>query len=242
MSSGSDTPPKRALMVGCTAFAGLDSVAWAQQVVPNLPDYDLIFVSVPHINEDFLNIAEGVYLREMRVALVRFLHSGGKLVVLVPDHIEVKRSEKYPEHVSNSDWCPISYATPHEVGESIVRKSKMYESYLQKMTTWSFYMGIPSDCLTRELTDFYGSTGDTRYHVQLDSFLESRYGRVLAGKCYVEVRAARERSNDWNTWREYPKLPDVTTGQIVLLPLIDGISAEEALAQILREEIGYSAR
>src|SRR5574337_741688 len=109
MSSANDRTPERALIIGCTAFSGLDSVAWTDQVVPNIPDYDLIIVSVPHINEDFLMVAEGEFLRDMRKALVRFLHSGGKLVVLVSHHINVNRSGKYPERVSNDDWCPISY-------------------------------------------------------------------------------------------------------------------------------------
>lgn len=241
MSSGNDRTPERALIIGCKAFSGLDSAAWTDLAVPNIPDYDLVVVSVPHINEDFLKAVEGDFLRDIRAALVQFIHSGGKLVVLACNRFTVKRPEKYPEYVSNTDWCPISYRTPQEAGRSIVWKSKRYASYLQKMAAWSFYLTIPSDCLTRELTNFYGPTHETRYQVPFEPFLENRYRRVLAGECHVQVTRARTQSSDYHTSRVYPDSPDVTTGRVVLLPLVDGVSAEEALAEILREEVGYSA-
>jgi hypothetical protein len=241
MSSGNDRTPKRVLIVGCTAFAGLPSVGWNEQVVPNLPDYDLIVVSAAHIDEDFLKVAEDDYFCKMRKALVQFLHSGGKLVVLVSREIGVDRAGRYPDHISSADWCLIAYATPDEGGESIVWKSKLYESYLQKMATWSFYIDIPRDCLREELTNYYGSPRETRYRVPSDPFLESRYGRMLAGMCRVEVTDPRKQSDGYRSWNVYPASPDLTTGPIVFLPLIDGIPAEEALSQILLEEIGYVA-
>jgi hypothetical protein len=71
--------------------------------------------------------------------------------------------------------------------------------------------------------------------------LKNRYERVLAGQCHIEVKKERLKSNEWgNTRSEYPDSPDFTTGQIVLLPLIENMSPEEALAAILFEEIGYS--
>jgi hypothetical protein len=57
--------PERILIIGCTSFAGLDSIAWTDQVVPNIPDYDLIVVSVPHITEDFLKAVKDQFLQDM---------------------------------------------------------------------------------------------------------------------------------------------------------------------------------
>jgi hypothetical protein len=241
MNSGEDRTPERTLIIGCTAFSGLDSVAWADQVLPNIPDYDLVLVSVPHMSEDFLTTMDEEFLGGMRKKLVRFLHSGGKVVALVSPRNYVKRSGKYPEYVSNGGWSPLTYETPLEDGRSIVWKSKKHVSYLEKMKTWTFYLRIPQTCLTRELTDYFGSPDTTKYRVPFDKYLENRYSRALAGECRVEITQARERSSEWNSWKEYPDSPDVTTGRIVLLPLIDGVSAEEALADILREEIAYSA-
>jgi hypothetical protein len=235
--------PERILIIGCTSFAGLDSIAWTDQVVPNIPDYDLIVVSVPHITEDFLSAVKDQFLQDMRRALVRFLHSGGKMIILTSRHITVKRPSRYPEHVSTSDWCPISYGTPDEVGKSIIWRSQAYSSYLKKMTEWSFYLTIPKGCLTDELTNFYGSTYQTRYEVPLQAYLENRYSRVLAGQCLIEVRKERRRGDGWgNVHNEYPNEPDHVTGTIVVLPLIDGVSPEEALLDILKEEVGYSLK
>ncbi|MHC1698828.1 MAG: hypothetical protein AB9919_12360 [Geobacteraceae bacterium] len=243
MKDEGNRTPQRLLIIGCTSFAGLDSFAWPDKIVPNIPDYDLIVVSVPHITEEFLATVQNKFLQDMRKALILFLHSGGKMIVLVSNRISVNRPSQYPDYVSNNDWCPISFDTPSEVGKSIIEKKVMYQSYLQKMVRWSYFLTIPSFCLTSELTDFYGPAFNTEYSVRLEPYLENRYGRVLAGQCCVEVRKEQKRSNEWgNTWSEYPEKPDVTTGQIILLPLIEKMSVEEALATILHEEVGYSAK
>lgn len=241
MSSENSRTPSRLLILGCTSFAGFDSIRWEDKVVPNIPDYDLVIVSVPHITEDFLKSVDDDFLKEMRRALVRFLHSGGKMVVLVSANFTVQRPSKYPEQISSNDWCLIIYTTPDEAGKSIVRKQEMYSSYLNKMSDWSFYLNIPQRALTNELTDFYGPTHNTKYKVSLEPYIENRYGRVLAGHFHVEIRREQKHSSSYGqTWTDYPESPDVTTGTIVLLPLIDRISPEEALAKILQEEVGFS--
>lgn len=234
---------ERVLVLGCSDFPGIDSATWQDQVIPNIPDYDLVVVSTPHLTVDFLKTVKGDYLKELRKAFVRFLHSGGKVIVLVSPRIEVNRPKMYPEHVSSSDWCPIAYVTPEEAGKSIMLKHDVYRAYLEKMSEWSFYLAIPRGCLSSELTDFYGSTHNTKYEVPLKSYLENRYGRVLAGHFHVEVRHEKKRGNHYgDSWSEYSKEPDITTGTVVLLPLIGKASPEEALASILQEEIGWSLK
>jgi len=242
MSTSEKRTPERLLVIGCTSFSGIDSVAWNTKTIPNIPDYDRIVVSVPHISKEFLDTVKGQYFQDMRSALVMFLHSGGKLIVLVSPRVEIKRPLLYPDYVSNTDWCPITYITPDETGKSIVERKKIYPSYLQKMEDWTFSLAIPGSCLSNEITNFYGSTHNTKYKVPLEPYLENRYGRVLAGQFYVEVRKERQKSNEWNSWTEYPKEADETTGHIILLPLIDKMSPEEALAVILHEEVGYSVK
>jgi hypothetical protein len=233
--------PKRTLVLGCTAFLGVDSVNWTDQVIPNLPDYDLVVVSVPHITEAFLMSVKGDYLVGLRKSFVRLLDSGGKVVVLVSAAFTVQRPSQFPDHVSNNDWSPIKYITPQEAGKSIVSRRDAYEPYLKAMSEWSFYIAIPRDCLSRELTDYFGSTSKTKYDLPLVPYLENRYGRVLAGEFRVEVRLERVRGDDLEGFRRaYSPEPDVTTGEVVLLPLVGKASPEEALARILHEEIGLS--
>lgn len=231
--------PERVLILGCTAFTGFDSTSWMDQQIPNIPDYDVVVVSVPHITEDFLKSVTPDHLKRLRTAFVTFLHSGGKIVVLVSPRLTVNRSSKYPQHVSNIDWCPIFYATPQETGKSIVVKDKAYASYLKRLSEWDFHLTIPTGCLSTELTDFYGYH-TAKLKVPLRPYLENRYGRVLAGQFHIEVRNEIKTSNTWNSWSEYPQDPDHTTGSVVLLPLIGRVSPEEALAQILEIEIGRS--
>jgi len=238
-----DRTPERLLLIGCKSFVGVDAVAWHDRIVPNIPDYDLVVVSVPHITEEFLQSLDSDVFDKMKESLVRFLHSGGKLVVLLSPIQNVRREGQYPEWISNIDWCPVGFATPEEAGTSIVQKWDRYSTYLQKMRSWSFYVAVPKNCLSRELTNFYGSTHETAYRVPLEPYVENRYSRTLAGECVVEIRKQRKSGDGWgNVVKEYPNEPDVATGTIVVLPLIDGITPEEALLDILKQEVGYSLR
>jgi hypothetical protein len=238
-----DRTPERLVLVGCKNFASIDSVAWSDGVVPNLPDYDLVIVSVPHVTKDFLQELNSDFFDRIKKALVQFLHSGGKLVILLSPILEVRREGKYPEWISSVGWCPLTFSTPEEAGQSIVRKLNRYDQYLQKMSKWSFYIRVPNNCLSRELTDFYGSTHDTSYKIPLEPYLENRYSRVLAGECRIEVKEEQKREDySGNIHKEYPNEPDYVTGDIVVLPLIDGVTPEDALLDILKEEVGYSLK
>jgi hypothetical protein len=238
-----DRTPERLMLIGCKGFAGIDAIAWTDCVVPNIPDYDLVIVSVPHVTQAFLQGLDSDFFVRMKKALVRFLDSGGKLVILLSPIKKVKHEGKYPEWISSLDWCPLTFTTPAEAGQSIFHKSNQYKTYLEKMSKWSFYITVPNDCLTRELTDFYGSTPKTTYNVPFNPYIENRYSRALAGQCLIEVRNERSKGDGWgNVRREIPNEPDYVTGTIVVLPLIDGVSPEEALLDILKEEVGYSLK
>ena len=104
--------PERLILIGCKGFVGIDAVSWSEQVVPNIPDYDVVVVSVPHITEEFLREVDTQFFVDMRNALVRFLDSQGRLVVLLSPVLTVRGSEKQTGRVSNLDWCPIVFETP----------------------------------------------------------------------------------------------------------------------------------
>lgn len=57
--------PERLLLIGCKGFAKIDAVAWQEQRVPNIPDYDVVVVSVPHITEEFLQQVETQFFDNM---------------------------------------------------------------------------------------------------------------------------------------------------------------------------------
>ncbi len=157
------------------------------------------------------------------------MHSKGKMVVLASAVFHVRRPKKWPERVSNISWCPIDFATIEETGKGIVWKQENYSTYLNKMSDWSFHFAIPGGCLTDEIKEVYGNPYDIGYRVPLKPYIENRYGRVLAGEFHVEVRS-----------KEDPESGKISTGRIVLLPLIDRVSPEEALAEIIQEEVGVA--
>ena len=105
----------------------------------------------------------------------------------------------------------------------------------------SFCINVPSNCLSEKLTNYYGSPRfNTQYSVPLVPYIENRYASTLAGECTIEVRKKkRQRTSTGNLKEWYPKDPDYVTGKLVVLPLINGVTPEEALKDILVEEIGY---
>jgi hypothetical protein len=234
--------PERLLLIGSSGFAGIDSVPWGSDTIPNIPDYDIVIVSVPHLRDDILKTAKGQYFDKIRKEFVRFLHSRGKLIILASPLLGVDRPSLYPKYLSNYSWSPISFGLINESGNSIVIKQELYSSYLRKMKNWSFYFTIPNNSLSEEIISFYGHANDTRYRVPFTPYLENRYTRVLAGQCQIEVRKEKTSYGNYGgATVTYPDTPDYVSGSIVLLPLIDGIVIEEALADILKEEIGYSS-
>lgn len=241
LKNNEERTPERLLLIGSSGFAGINSIPWESEAVPNISDYDIVIVSVPHLTADILNKAQSQYFDDMRKAFIKFLYSRGKLVVLASSYLRVHRPSSYPEHLSNYDWSPISFGILNESGSSIVKKQDMYLSYLRKMKNWSFYFTIPEKCLSTDIVNLYGYPHDTRYHIPLMPYLENRYGRVLAGQCQIEVKKGKKSSNiNGASYSAYPDTPDFISGSIILLPLIEGVVTEEALADILKEEIGYS--
>jgi len=168
MNLNNDRTPQRSLIVGCTAFAAIDTIPWETKVVPNIPDYDIVFVSVPHITTEFLKGVDRKYFEKMKKALILFLHTGGRMIVLTSPRYTVKRPKKYPEQVSNLDWCPIHYVTREESGKSIINRAQFYPSYLQKMTAWSFYITIPQQCLTDEINNFPAQLKATHHTISVN--------------------------------------------------------------------------
>ncbi len=230
MNGSGNRTPERLLIIGCKSFPGIDYALWEDQKVPNISDYDRVIISVPHITKKFLTAVKWKFFSDMKKAIVQFLYSEGKMIVLVPPMEKVNRPSKSPEWVSNLDWSPISFQTVSESGRSIVIKSKLYEDYLKKMVSWSYYFKIPSNSLSIQLTNFYGRPNETRYNVPLLPYLENRYGRTLAGEYRVEITRARIDFDPYGGSSEpYPDQPDNITGTIVLLPLIYRMTTEEAL-------------
>jgi hypothetical protein len=230
--------PSRYLVLGSTGYGGLDSVDWMEGELPNLVDYDIIIVDVPALSSDRLALIKLDRLKSIRNHLVRFIDSFGKLVAITNHKIIDKKEKRYPETISNYEWCPISIGTNTEQGKTIVIKQNLFKNYLPKLSDWDYYLYIPQACLSRELTDFYGSTSKTKYEIPCSPILENRYGQVLARSYRIEVYQERTRVGEFSSVKGYPSEPDILTGEIILLPRIKGMDHREAVSLVIQELTG----
>ena len=73
---------KRYLVIGSTGYLGVDSVSWDTKTLPNIVDYDIVVVDVRSLGESTLQTISYERLKQIRVALIRLLHSKGTVIVL----------------------------------------------------------------------------------------------------------------------------------------------------------------
>jgi hypothetical protein len=231
------TPP-RYLVLGSIGYGGVESVDWIEGELPNIVDYDLIIVDVPALTLDRLKSIDSNRLNLIRSQLAHFLYSGGKLIVITNERIYHKRPKRYPEEISNFDWCPINIKIKSERGKSIVIRNEIFKNYLTLLSEWDYYIFIPHSCLTDSLTYFFGKPDKTKYNIPCIPIIENRYDKVLAGRYNIEVRYEQTKSSGYGSYKEYPKEPDHLSGDIFLIPRINGIDNRKAISLLLEEVTG----
>lgn len=233
---------RRYLVIGSSGYRGVDSLEWDADSLPNIVDYDTVIVDVRSLDQEKLKVVSHDFLVNIRAQLVRLLDSSGQVIVLTDFRRTDHRADRYPERVDNYDWCPIDVGISDESGETIVKKDSRFEAYLRHMKDWPYYLFIPNNCLSRELTNYYGSTHDTRYKISFLPFLTNRYEKILAGTCRVEVRHQITKSAGYSSYKTYPTEPDTVTGELVLLPLLPKFDPKQAVALVLEDLIGSPVR
>ena len=240
-TKGNTTPERRYLILGSTGYTGIDSTDWNADSLPNIVDYDTVIVDVRSLDEKKLKLLSYDRVKEIRLQLVRLLDSKGQVIVLTDFIRSVKRPKEYPEKMGNYDWCPITIGISNESGESIIVKQKLFNSYLSNLKDWLYYLFIPSSCLSDQLTDYYGATYKTKYKIPSVPYITNRYDKVLAGAYRIEVRWEAENHRAYSSYKYYPEKPDVVTGEIVLLPLLQNIDPRQAVALVLQDLTGFVA-
>jgi hypothetical protein len=226
-------------VIGSIGYGGVESVDWIEGELPNIVDYDLIIVDVPALTPDKLASADLKRFERIKAQLVRFLDSRGTLIIITSPTISHKRPNRYPEVITNYIWSPIAILTKLENGKSVVTKREEFKTYLSLLSDWDYLFLILNDCLSDALTNFYGPTHKTQYRVTNTPILENRYGQVLAGRYHIEVRYEQQKYTAYSSGHtEYPKEPDYLTGDLILLPRIQGIDNRKAVSLILEEIMG----
>ncbi len=232
---------KRYLVIGSRGYLGVDSVEWDAQTLPNIVDYDTIVIDVRSLDESKLQKITYERLKDLRISLIRLLHSKGNVIVLTDFKRSVHRPHNYPDRVNNYAWSPIDIGVSNESGESIVIKKEQFPSYLTHLKDWAYYLFIPQGSLSFELTQYFGSY-DTKYEVPHTPFITNRYGEILAGSYKIEVYRQVTKRDAWQPYKVYPREPQIVTGEIILLPLLKSIEPKDAVSLVLRDLTGIVPR
>jgi len=234
-----DKQPKRCLVLGSTGYQGVDSTQWDDKL-PNIVDYDVVVVDVRSLDDNKLKKISHERFKDIRIQLIRLLDSKGQIVILTDVQQTIKRPKGYPDIISNYDWCPIMIGLSGESGETIIIKQACFPMYLKSLKDWTYYVFIPDNCLSSELTNYYGSTHNTKYAIPCTPFLTNRYDKVLAGSYKIEVRNQIIEPGYFSGNTTYPKAPHHVTGDIILLPLLPAIDAKHAVSLVLQDLIGLA--
>lgn len=235
-------PERRYLVIGSTGYLGVDSVAWDAETLPNIVDYDTVVIDVRSLDEATLQRISSERLEEICVSLIRLLHSRGNVIVLTDFRRSARRPDTYPERIDNYDWSPIDIGVSDESGESIVVREERFRSYLTHLKDWPYYLFIPQNCLSRKVTEYFGSTYNTKYEIPCTPFVMNRYGKTLAGSYKIEVYEQVTKQNAYSSHKIHPKEPQIVTGEIILLPLLKSVEAEEAVSLVLKDLTGIAPR
>lgn len=226
------------LVIGSTGYTGIDSVEWDEKNFPNIVDYDVIIVDVRALDERMLPKISPKRFEELRRQLTRLLHSNGRIIVLSDYKKQHENKKQYPSNSSNYDWCPIHIGISNESGDTLNIIQDSFNKYISHLKRWPYYFYVPSDCLTREITNAYGPTNSTKYNVPIYPFVGNRYDKTIAGSLYIEVTRKQRKSSGYEAYDHYPAAPNLITGEIVLLPLIEKLDHKEAVRLVLEDLVG----
>jgi hypothetical protein len=222
------------LVIGSSGHQYVDCIEWGDDL-PNIVDYHVVIVNVRSLDSETLKIIPNEIFEKIRKLLTRFLHSNGSLVIMTDFHRIDKRPKQYPDSASNYSWSPIDIGIKSESGDTINIIEDRFPKYFSLFKKWSYYLYIPQNALSRELTAYVGDTFSHRYRLPINNFIENRYSRTLSGEIHFEV--TRQLKTEYRQ-SYYPENPDNVFGQIVLLPLLEDIEYKQAVNALLEDLIG----
>lgn len=176
-------------------------------------------------------------IKALRILLVRLFRSNGTLIVLADASRQLRRPKKYPDVVSNYEWCPLPVGIRNESGETINVKTNDFASYLAKFTKWSFY--FTGMRYTREFADICGADHENRYLFPVERWATNRENRVLAGKYSCHQFPRKHSAGHYGGGHYYyDDKPDEIFGSMVCLPLVPAVDSREAVNLVLEGVLG----
>ena len=228
------------LVLGSSGHQFVDCVEWDIATLPNLVDYDVIIVNVRSLNGELLKKVSNQRFEQLRTFLTRFLYSDGSLIIL-PDFIEVdRRPTKYPDSVTNYDWCPVIIDLIKESGNTIQIIDNKFPKYFSKFKKWEFYFSLSLECFTNEFIRLIGRPPSAKYEMPQEILLQNRYGKMLSGVYTFEIFYRKKITHPYSSIADYGygQEPDKIFGEIILLPLIQDLDYKEAIKLLLEDLLG----
>ena len=176
----------KVLVIGSSGHQYVDCIEWAYDDYPNIVDYALIVLNVRSITEEFLRKIPLKTIQKIQFSIIRFLRSGGDLIVLTDFFKSVKRTELLDDYCNNYFWSPISFNLIEESGNTIEGDSDVLQSYYNEFKKWHYYFEFSKVFLSKELKRLRYIDPKIKFDIATDAILRNRYGKMLAGTFRIE--------------------------------------------------------
>ena len=161
----------KVFVLGITSMKGVDAAAWLG-VLPNLADYDRVFVNTKSLNRlltllnaemhstsdenDIVSAAVLEKLEEVstRLALVRkrlarVLATGGSVISIIQPYEGIvyyqKATHRFSRSILASDWQPVKLKLLDEPGDTLSNVEAEVRSYFNNVKRWPKVFELPTE-------------------------------------------------------------------------------------------------
>jgi hypothetical protein len=178
-------------LIGGTGVAGVTCVDWLALELPNVADFDDVFVDsgtltnlIEQANQGPGLLKEDVELLErnlsdIQTGLRKVLRSSGSVYGIVYPHVHLRLEGRYSPP-SNSDWCPLPLSLKQEAGDTLtlpdaeIESQQPFTPYLDLVGRWGFVFDSHysrdalKDAVKLQATDFGRTLQGYRHEAKAD--------------------------------------------------------------------------
>lgn len=210
---------RRVLILGAKGFAKIDCYDWNEVSIPNIPDYDIVFISVQSLTN---NLKTRLVQDQLRKDLLELLETNGILVALGCQEESIISFKE-----SNYSWCPIPLAITNKSGTYFDYGDSTLEEYFENVKKYSYYFEIPKDFLD----------GEYLYEYIVTNSVKNRHGKYIAAKIkflrYKVKKVPRSSTGDAGTKNTLTERHE--SGAFIFLPSPTDITDLEAINVLLNK-------
>jgi hypothetical protein len=210
---------KRVLILGAKGFSKLNCYDWNEASIPNIPDYDIVFISVQSLTN---NLKQRFVQNQLKKDLLELLETNGILVALGCEQDLITSFKE-----SNYSWCPIPIVITNKSGTYIAHEDSTFKEYFENVKKYSYYFEIPKNSLD----------GEYLYEYIVTNSVKNRHGKYIAAKMkflrYKVKKVPRSPTGYNGTKTELTGKHE--SGEFIFLPSPTEITDVEAINVILNK-------